>query len=365
MRRLPAVAFAVLVLATVGAFFVAQHLKVTTPLVAGNPRPFPAVINPNGTGCQGANRYAKFSFYLLHRADDVAVWVVDQTGAIVRTLAAGRHMRRGVRFPDGNFPWDGREDNGRLAPDGTYYFRIALLHQGRTIELTKTPITVKTKPPAPAVTSVTPALIPEGNSQVTIGLRGVTKRGGTVRIYRTDLPGTPRQVKSFGVRAGSAATWDGRIHKRPPAAGTYLIGVDTTDAACNTGHFPASLPPTPGSTPHAGITVRYLAAQPPLDPVPAGSAATVYVDSRHRAVFLDADARGSPPSRGARWRAELCAAGPAPEQRSGAVCAVDSLECLRDGGSADRVRTDLASQPSPGDPPSTHLAGSEPGRPGR
>jgi hypothetical protein len=30
------------------------------------------------------------------------------------------------------------------------------------------------------------------------------------------------------------------------------------------------------------LTVRYLAAQPPLDPVRAGSSATVYVDSRHR-----------------------------------------------------------------------------------
>ncbi len=365
MRRLPAVAFALLVLATVGAFFVAQHLKVTTPLVAGNPRPFPAVINPNEAGCQGANRYAKFSFYLLHRADDVAVWVVDQTGAIVRTLAAGRHMRRGVRYPDGNFPWDGREDNGRLAPDGTYYFRIALLHQGRTIELTKTPITVKTKPPAPAVTSVTPGLIPEGNSEVTIHLLGLTKRGGTVRIYRTDSPGAPRQVKSFGVRAGSTAIWDGRIHRRPPAAGTYLIGVDTTDAACNTGHFPVSLPPAPGTTPHAGITVRYLAAQPPLDPVPAGSPATVYVDSRHRPYSWTLTRTGArrPVARGSGRTVALRVRLPAGGAR--AVCAVDSLERLRDGRSADLVLTGFAPQPSPGGPASTHLAGSEPGRSGR
>ena len=139
MRRMPATAFAALVLATIGAFFVAQHLKVTTPLIAGDPHPFPSVINPNETGCAGANRFANFSFYLLHRADDVAVWIVDQSGTIVRTLASGRPMRRGVRFPDGNYPWDGREDDGKIAPDGTYYYRIALLQQGRTIELTAKP----------------------------------------------------------------------------------------------------------------------------------------------------------------------------------------------------------------------------------
>jgi hypothetical protein len=43
------------------------------------------------------------------------------------------------------------------------------------------------------------------------------------------------------------------------------------------------MPPTPGSTAHAGVSVRYLAAQPPLTPVPAGSRALVYVDARRAA----------------------------------------------------------------------------------
>ena len=52
MRRFPVIAFAALVVATVAAFFITQHLKVTTPLIAGFPRPFPAAINPvRGTTC--------------------------------------------------------------------------------------------------------------------------------------------------------------------------------------------------------------------------------------------------------------------------------------------------------------------------
>jgi hypothetical protein len=104
-----------------------------------------------------------------------------------------------------------------------------------------------------------------------------------VQLYRTDLPGVPRLVKSFGISGiRDIATWDGRIRQLPAPAGTYLVGLSVTDAACNTGHFPPALPPAPGSTPHAGVTVRYLAAQPPLDPVQAGSHALVYVDSRRR-----------------------------------------------------------------------------------
>jgi len=281
VKRLPLAAFGTLVVATVGAFFVTQHLKVSTPLIAGFPQPTPGTISPLETGCGRAYRVAQLSFYLQHRADDVDVYIVDQNGNIVRTLASGRHMRRGVRIPDGEFPWNGREDNGTIAPDGTYYYRIALLHQGRTVELTGTPVVVKTAPPRPVVTSVSPSLIPVDGTPVTIHYRGNEHRFTTVQIYRTDLAGGPRLVRHF-VGKPSGAAWDGKIDHKPAPAGTYLVGLRVTDSACNTGTFPATIPPARGSTAHAGVTVRYLAAEPPLHSVPAGSAAVVYVDSRQR-----------------------------------------------------------------------------------
>jgi FlgD Ig-like domain len=288
LTRLPTVAFATLAVATVAAFFVTQHLKVTTPLIAGSPAPAPSWINPvDGTVCRGVDhRRVLVSFYLLHRSDDVDVYVVDQTGAIVRTVAVGRHMRQGVRKPDGVFSWNGREDNGQVAPDGTYYFRVALIHQGRTVDISnqtgaREPITVRTIPPRPVVTSVSPSLIPQANStDVQIHYSGTENRAATVQIYRTDLPGAPR-VKQF--RAGRhTAVWDGNIDQRPAPPGTYLVGVSVTDPACNTGRFPIVIPPAPGTTPHTGVTVRYIAAEPPLRPVPAGSVATVYVDARQQ-----------------------------------------------------------------------------------
>jgi hypothetical protein len=291
VSRLPVVSFVALVLASAGAFFVVQHLKVTTPLLAGYPRPVPEFIDPYGAGtCGGINHSSmKVSFYLQHRSDTVDVYIVDSSGTIVRTLATGVHMRGGAHPARGYFRWNGREDNGQVAPDGTYYVRVALLHQGRTVEISSTsagpwPVKVLTVPPHPVVTSVSPSLIPFGHTPVTIRYKGTEGRSGFIMLYRTDLPGGGLHlVKRFKTKWGSTeATWNGLINGQPAPAGTYLVGLNVTDAACDTGKFPELTPPPPGSTPNAGVTVRYLAAEPPLAPVAAGSRATVYVDARGR-----------------------------------------------------------------------------------
>ncbi len=290
------VAFGALVAATVAAFFVTQHLKVTTPLIAGTPKPDPAWINPlDGAICgppsnRVDHRVMKISFYLLNRSDVVDVYVVDQSGAIVATLASGRYMRGGAQPVRTLFSWDGREDNGRIAPDGVYYIRVALRQQGRTVDITDDSgqletVTVRTVPPDPVITDVSPALYPQpGTTGVTIHYAGNEARGGTIRLYRTGLPGGPKLIKSFPTPwKGQTVGWNATVRgERPAPQGTYLIGLDVTDAACNTGHFPAVMPPPPGSTPHAGVTVQYLAAQPPLVPIDAGGLAVVPVDSAQR-----------------------------------------------------------------------------------
>lgn len=269
MSRLPVTAFAGLVVATVGAFFVTQHLKVTTPLITGVRGATPAWINPvDGVTCGPASdpvnhRFTRVSFYLLHRSDHVDVWVVDQSGAVVRTLASSRYMRGGANPVRTAFTWYGREDNGSIAPDGTYNVRVALLQQGRTVELSDAAgapldITVRTYPPDPVVTGVTPSVIPvHGSWRVTVRFEGNEHRAGTVRIYRTDLAGGSRLVKSFVTPwAAQSAVWNGTIGAGRAPPGTYLVGLDVTDAACNTGHFPAVIPPTPEAAPQAVVTVR-------------------------------------------------------------------------------------------------------------
>jgi N,N-dimethylformamidase beta subunit-like protein len=219
------------------------------------------------------------SFYVF-KADDINLYVVNSEGAIVDQVADNFHVPPKKRV---NFFWNGRNSNGTIVPDGEYRFRIALTHEDRSAPIGG-PITVDTVPPRPRVTSVTPHLI-AGSEKVAINVTGNAPFGGDVLLYRTDVPGKPQLVKTF--RVGKTAVWDGTIHQLPAPAGVYLAGFKVADKACNIGSFPiGGLPlaqdPPPGTTPHAGVTVRYLAAEPPLAPVPAGSRALVYVDSRER-----------------------------------------------------------------------------------
>ncbi|HZU61708.1 MAG TPA: FlgD immunoglobulin-like domain containing protein [Solirubrobacteraceae bacterium] len=146
MRRLPVIAFALLALATVAAFFLIQHLKVTTPLIAGNPSPFPSRISPrdggtctvrtpNGSTAPVSFRHTSISFSLLYRSDVVQVYVVNAAGAIVDTVSRGVFMPAALNKTR-QFTWGGRTAAGRLAAPGRYYFRVVLRRQNRTINVT-------------------------------------------------------------------------------------------------------------------------------------------------------------------------------------------------------------------------------------
>ena len=281
------VGFAALVVATIAAFFITQHLKSNTPLIDGMTHPAP--FSDNGDGCR---RRTSINFYLLHRSDSVSVFVVDSEGNVVQTIASGVEMHKPTARDNKvrrTFYWYGHEEDGRLAPNGTYYFRVALASQGRIVELTQDPIVLDTVPPHLVVTGVSPSQLPApGGTPATIRFTGSTGRGGYLIIYRTGLGGPPQVVDArripFSKRSadGYTKTWNGLVHGRPAPAGTYVMALKVTDRACVTGTFPAYLPPQVGTTTHAGVTVSYLAAEPPLDPVPAGATAIVGVAADRR-----------------------------------------------------------------------------------
>ena len=158
-RLIGSAIFAALIVATIGAFFISQHLKVTTPFISGVSGPAPPAINPdNGpTACRDpasgrkvSERSTTVSFYVVHQADNVNVYVVDQSGATVRTIARGVPMHRSkaptphaFRQVTKYFNWNGRNDAGRVVAPGSYFFRVSLVHQQRTIELPQ-PVAVET-----------------------------------------------------------------------------------------------------------------------------------------------------------------------------------------------------------------------------
>jgi len=160
MRRFSLVAFLTLIVATLAAFFITQHLKVTTPLITGVTGPIPAAINPvSGITCSGpvshqngGHRSTEIAFYLLHQSDAVDVYVIDANGDRVATLASNRFMSRSKKVPV-PFVCDGRAQDESVAPAGRYYFQVHLIHQNRTVTISNQsgplPVTLTTRAACP------------------------------------------------------------------------------------------------------------------------------------------------------------------------------------------------------------------------
>ena len=107
--------------------------------------PSPGVIAPlSSRSCVDPDRrerigpVSQISFYLLHASDRVDVYIVNQSGTrTITRLARSRFMKASL-FPHEVprfFSWNGREQNGSIAADGTYYFDVHLIHQGRTVTI--------------------------------------------------------------------------------------------------------------------------------------------------------------------------------------------------------------------------------------
>jgi hypothetical protein len=132
------VVFALLVLATLGAFAWSQRLK-RDPLVLdrvtfaaewrpgvkkGAPRS--RAFTPNGD-CRFDRIRIRFR---VTRSDRAHVQIVKPGGKLIVTLARDTYLRR-YRFS--TFHWDGRVRNDGTAPPGRYKLRVKLLDQDRTL----------------------------------------------------------------------------------------------------------------------------------------------------------------------------------------------------------------------------------------
>jgi flagellar hook assembly protein FlgD len=286
LNRLTAGVFAVLVLATFGAFFVAQRLK-NAPPVLSRLTVFP-YFSPNSDG-----RYdvARLSFK-VKKTDDVSVSVLDSSGDEVRELMGGRRVLSSELV---RLKWDGRKDNGERARDGRYRYRITLQHEGRSV-VPATSVRLDTTPPRPRVTSIGPShefgpeLLPASEGGEAVVHLQAPGRKPVIRVFKTG-PGPTRLVRQEKLDDGATSwRWNGLTPSgRPVSPGTYLVAIETRDVAGNRGLSPAlnrrGLPATsygaklPG---HGGITVRYLGVRPPNVATPAGDPVEFFVDARRK-----------------------------------------------------------------------------------
>ena len=284
MTRLAMGVFGVLVVATFGAFFLAQRLKNSPPVV-GEIHVFP-FFSPNGDG-----RFDKARLtFKPKETDDITVAVLDSSGDEVRQLLSSRHVHAGELV---RLLWDGLTDDGRRAPDGRYRYRITLRHQGRSVKLASS-VRLDTTPPRPRVTSVGPFKVPgpeilpqpDGGDAV-VHLQAPGYRP-VIRLFKTG-PGAMRKVLEDDMLQDGATEWrwNGTVNGRPVSPGTYVATIETRDKAGNRGLSPPldrhGLPVATygGKLPgHGGITVRYLGVLPPYLPTTTGDELDVAVDAR-------------------------------------------------------------------------------------
>jgi hypothetical protein len=89
--------------------------------------------------------------FQVRHPERLDVSIVDADDAHVATLAKGRDLSEGRV----TFEWDGRDDDGRVVPDGPYRAKVRLEDDRRTI-LIPGPINVDTVPPRARVLSLQP-----------------------------------------------------------------------------------------------------------------------------------------------------------------------------------------------------------------
>jgi hypothetical protein len=269
--------FALLVVATVAAFFVTTRLKRSTPVV--NSVTFARYLSPNG---DGRRDYVDLAFR-TRRPDEVTVSIVDKDGNDAVTLLSDVQLARGYH----RVRWNGRLSNGAVAPDGEYRLRVGLRRQARTLTSPRK-LFVDTRPPRPIVRYVSPdAISPDGAGTAnvaTLRFDGPSRRRPTLLVFHSRL-GTLRLVaRRRGESDSQLLHWDGRVglhgHARRAPSGNYLMMVRTRDAAGNVG------PPRPPTrvrvSGHPGVRVRYIEARGPLRPVRAGDRVTFVVSSDGR-----------------------------------------------------------------------------------
>ena len=164
--------FALLVLATIAAFFATQQLKSEFPLVirfAAKPKQ----ISPNGDHYRDTTQVG----FDLSRPAKVSFSILDSEGNEVRRLVQDRQL---AGSSHNRFTWNGRNDDGDVVPDGIYRMRVVRRDEGRIIDSVKE-IRVDLQPPHVRILSAKPSIIapraPGQSPEVTIRYSGPVEQG--------------------------------------------------------------------------------------------------------------------------------------------------------------------------------------------
>jgi hypothetical protein len=260
---------------TAAAFAVTQGLKLEKSPVLS-----PQIDKTFSPVCDCDHAHAAVDFK-LRKGDRVTLQVVDGDGDVVRTLFRNRRFGP-VRLEAG---WDGRDDAGRVVPDGDYKPRVRLADAHRTIVFPNE-IRVDTVKPRIEQFSVSRRVLsPDGDGRadgVSVSYR-LSERG-RVRLF---VNGKQR-VRKLGQAPTGAIQWFGKFRGRAVKPRLYRLELVAVDDAGNRS----------GRVSAGSVRVRYLELGLDTIRVRAGTRFGVRVrtDAR-RYGWLFARGRGSSSSR--------------------------------------------------------------------
>jgi hypothetical protein len=292
-RPLVRVVFALVVLATIAAFFVTQQLKSEFPLVirfATQPPHF----SPNGDHYRDSSIVG----FDLSEPAEVTFSITDGEGNEVRRIVHERRLAGDEKY---RFRWDGKDDEGRVVPDGTYRMRVVRRDESRVINSTKE-ITVDRKPPRVELTGASPSVVAPGEPgqtpRVRIRYRGPVNNAPEFRVFRTD-DGPPRVVRRFRGNDTRSGVWRGEVAAgpdatKPAADGIYAFTVTVRDRAGNRAVAPTDIPKARITRPGTGASVRRFTLRGPLEVVSAGSLVSLEVGPFDRSFDFAVSRLGSP-----------------------------------------------------------------------
>jgi len=175
--------------------------------------------------CGCPSRRAQIRFR-LRRSDRVRLSIIDAEGRETRRLVDGRRLGRGFH----HFTWNGRDDAGRLVPEGRYRPKVELDRARRTIVLPN-PIRVDVTRPRLSVVGVEPRVIsPDGDGR---GDRVLVRYRMSERAHALLFVNGVQRVRTRSQRPAWQLAWYGKLAGRSLPPGRYRIALVAQDLAGN------------------------------------------------------------------------------------------------------------------------------------
>src|SRR5919112_1698489 len=260
--------FALLVVATIAAFFVTQQLKSEFPLVirfSAKPKQF----SPNDDRYRDSTQVG----FDLSEPAKVTFSIMDGEGNEIRRLVDDRQLAGDAKH---RFRWDGRDDEGLPVPDGVYRMRVLRRDEGGVFDPSRRTRVDRT-PPRVTLIPAKPNVIGPGATDVRLRYSGPANQAPEFRVFRTDDAPKPHVVRRFR-GDGRGGVWHGEVATGPEETGLapdgdYAFTVSVRDKAGNLAVAPAEIPSAASARAGTGVSVRSFTLSGPLEVVAAGAVA--------------------------------------------------------------------------------------------